>query len=253
MWDPLDKKLDDAHSMVKELAFGVVLFVAALILLALSSLFGRQHFLQNRFYILGCLVTAGATAFVILVLKWHWGLIWDLLTIMYYQRLLVIFLAPPCLLLVFLLWSTVNFGRQCWRWHKTRGKREDATYDSHDIEADSVKPEISFPPLRETADEFSRCTVLLIAITVFCSALCGLGYSYSASKAGHAAHETLKSLLDMEVRSSKSHTNNNDILLQLADFYEYRARLTVARQYIQYETSLPEGWLCRLNRKPGQE
>ena len=245
IWEPLDKKLDDAHLMVRRLAFGVVLFVSALILLTLANIFSHRQFLQNKFFVLGWLMVIGATVLVGLVLYRHWHLITDLVVILRAQGFsqFVIFLAPPLLLATLLVWSLANFMHKSRLWYlsrRSKGSKKTGIQKDELLEAEAVEARqpLSFLSMRKTADEFSRCTVLLIAITVFWSAVCGLGYSYSASMAGTAAHEALKSMLEMDSRSSRTHTLANHSLLEIANFQKQSARRSVVLQRSQDEDVL---------------
>ena len=86
------------------------------------------------------------------------------------------------------------------------------------------------PSYKEPANDFSRAAVLLIALTVFVSAVCGLGYSYAVSQAGEAAHEALQSVSEMHDRSSRINTSINHFLLVAATMEEHRAQAAVLRQ-----------------------
>ena len=77
---------------------------------------------------------------------------------------------------------------------------------------------------------FSRAAVLLIRAVAFQLAVCGLGYSYTISRAGEAAHEALQSVSEMQDRSSRLHTSINHFLLETANLEEHRAQAAVARQ-----------------------
>ncbi len=252
IWEPLDQKLEDAHLMVRRLASGVVLFVAALILLTLANILSHRQFLQNKFFVLGWLTVFGATVFVGFILFRHWELISDLVVILRAQGFsqLVIFLAPPLLLVVLLVWASINFLHKSRQWYKSGRPREEEKTGPQDeemleAEAAEARQASGFLSLREAPDEFSRCTVLLIAITVFWSAVCGLGYSYSASMAGTAAHGALKSMLEMDSRSSRTHTTVNHLLVEIANLQEQSARRAVVLQRSQDEDSL------RGNDSPG--
>jgi hypothetical protein len=71
---------------------------------------------------------------------------------------------------------------------------------------------------------------LLIALTVFCTALCGWGYSDAASKAAAAAHQSIELELEMHTRSSRLNAAINSSLQDFALAREHRARYAAARQ-----------------------
>jgi hypothetical protein len=83
---------------------------------------------------------------------------------------------------------------------------------------------------KETTGDFSRAAVLLIALSVFGSALCGLGYSYAVSTSGEAAHKALQNVAEMHDRSSRLHAVINHVMVMAANIDEHQARAAVARE-----------------------
>ncbi|OGR30317.1 MAG: hypothetical protein A2139_06970 [Desulfobacca sp. RBG_16_60_12] len=237
IWEPLHKMVERAHGMVVWLAGGVVLFVLALVFLTLSDILRRQQCWNDRFFVIGLLVAGGALVFVVFVVIRDFDLIRNLLVIIKSQPVLeqrLAFLLPPILLFGLLLVVSYDLARNI-RSSKGKGGKgkllkgvEEPLESEHPVHVGGFAG-ISLPS-RETPNEFSRHTVLLIAITVFCSALCGLAYNYTASQAGIAAHEANRKAVEMHVRSSRLRAEINVLLQDVAVIQEQRARHAAAHQ-----------------------
>ena len=71
IWEPLDQEPEEeAHSLVRCLALGVVLFVAALVSLTLANILSRRQIFHNKFFVLGWLIELGAAIFMVFVGVW---------------------------------------------------------------------------------------------------------------------------------------------------------------------------------------
>ena len=194
----------------------------------------RRQILHNRFFDLGWAIEIGATLFTIIVGVWHWELIGNLIMILWSQgwTQLILFLVPPLFLLILLVLAYYRFGSLWYHYRRMPQYRQVELAEEKDLEPEPV--EIEGPHLqsyKETTSDFSRAAVLLIALSVFGSAVCGLGYSYAVSQAGEAAHEALQSVAEMHDRSSRLHATINHLMVEAANMEEHRVRAAVARQH----------------------
>ena len=234
IWKALDQKLEEAHNMVRYLSLGVVLFVAALSFLTLADILSHRQTFHNRFFVLGWLIEIGATIFFAGVGGVASGADLD------FDHNSVVARVDSArnsssrrrsFSSFFSYWPVtgsaacgtttdehLNIGSRNWQ-RKKFSKPEPVEIEGPDLQS-----------YKETANDFSRAAVLLIALTVFVSAVCGLGYSYAVSQAGEAAHEALKSVSEMHDRSSRLHTSINHFLLETATLEEHRAQAAVLRQ-----------------------
>ena len=237
IWEPLHKMVENAHDMVIRLAIGVVLFVLALVFLTLSDILRRQQGWKHRFFVMGLLVAGGALVFVVFVVIRDLDLIRNLLVIIISQPVIeqrIAFLLPPFFLLGLLLVVSVDLCRTIWssmgggRKGKLLKRVVEPLESEHPVHVDGFAG--TSLPSRETTNEFSRYTVLLIAIAVFCTALCGLAYNHTASQAGIAAHAANRKAVEMQVRSSRLRAAINILLQDVAAIQEQGARRAAAQQ-----------------------
>jgi hypothetical protein len=141
IWEPLDKKLDEAHSLVRFLALSVVLFVAALVCLTLANTLSRRQIFHNKFFLLGWLIEIGAMLFTVFIGIWHRQLITTLLTILWSQgwTQLILFLVPPFFLLVLLVLAYYRFGSLWYHYRRLPQYRQKELTEAKNLEAESVE------------------------------------------------------------------------------------------------------------------
>lgn len=222
IWKPLEHKLEAAHESALGLALGVVLFVAALVLFAISDIWKRWVLY------LGILVAGAALVYFMIAIRAYGFMAtlaliitqsWPLLVS---QVLLAGLLGYALIDLILIIRSPAVAGDE-------KEEEEEGHLESELHDAKGYAGAILY--IREATKGFSRRIVLLIVIAVFCTALCGYLYSRASSRAAKAAQVAIEDLIEMNCRVSQHNASINSIISGLAKVQEERSRYAVWQQW----------------------
>lgn len=227
IWEHLDQKFKSAHHMTHHLSLGVVLFVAALVIFTISDM-RRQIRWKRRLLYLGVLVAGSA-------------LVYTLVSI----QVKSFFSSGNLILAGLLIFALVDLLKAIGS--PSPGKEPEGEEEGGYLEPELPEVKDCYPGgalyMREMTKGISRWLVMLIVITVFCTALCGYWYSLAASRAAEAAHAAIEDLIEMNCRSSRLNALINRSILRLAQVREYRARYAALGQLESQVQKAPAGFL----------
>lgn len=234
IWHRLDAKLADAHSRMRGLALGVVVFVLSLTFFTASDLAGARPW-ATRFFVLAIVAAIAAVCWLLSVDASLW---WKLALVCATLFALCVF---------------------AWR----RGREH-----AHDVSDELVEPgefegRWRFAHLPHGSDDpFGLTIVLCVAFTVLCSALAGWLYTDADAESSAALHAAIDQEVEMHTRTTRLGTALNSVLQESADVQEYRARAAAARHRTAFHEaigapaaaaiarSLAESYLAAVARKP---
>jgi len=212
IWPTLQRDIETGHARIPWLAFGVVGFVATLVLLTMADIF-RDLWLKRALLYAGIGLGLGPAALAI----WQDLEIWP-----WFAGAVLAFAV-----LVLLGWALGALSDP-----------QEAGHPFHPAELERRGYTGAHLVSHAVHDRFSQCAVLAIALSVLLSAVVGAWFSMADTRARRAALDAVGFETDMLKRGSLLGEVRAAILGDLAQTLELRARAAVAAQR---ERLLPAG------------